>query len=49
MSRVKTGDEFGYIFVNSCLGVPIILAPIWPYLVPKYAVYNTSQIWANKF
>ena len=49
MSRVKTGDEFGYIFAYSCLGVLIILALTWPYLVPKYAVYNTSQIWAILF
>ena len=40
---------WSHVLTHSCLGMPIILAQIGLYLVPKYTVFNISWIWFIRF
>jgi len=47
MKRVET-DEVHNMLAHSYLGMPMLLAQIWPYLVSKYAVLR-SHMWVIRF
>jgi len=42
MKRVET-DEVHNMLAHSYLGMPMLLAQIWPYLVSKYAVLRSHM------